>query len=91
MNHPDIANLLAQEHMRDLMRIAEQHRLVRAALLGDEGLPRPRQARFSLRPLMLALARSLSFIGDRMHAWSCQLEYRYRLASPTGSQSSPCQ
>ncbi len=91
MTHPDIEYLIAQERMRDDMRIAEQHRLVRAALLEVEGLPQPRRARFSLRPLMLALARSLSFIGDRMHAWSCQLEYRYRLAASTGSQSSPCQ
>ncbi len=91
MTHPDIDYLIVQERMRDYMRIAEEFRLVRAARLAYEGLPQPRRARFSLRPLMLALARSLSFIGDRMHAWSCQLEYRYRLASPTGSQSSPCQ
>ncbi len=70
MSHPDIDYRLAQERMRDDLRIAEQHRLVRAALLANEGLPKPRRARFSLRPLMLALARSLSFIGDRMHAWS---------------------
>ncbi len=90
MTHPDIDYLIVQERMRDAMRDAEQHRLVRAALLADQGPPRPRRASISLRPVMLALARSLSFLGDKMHTWSCQLQYRYQLASTSGSQTSPC-
>ncbi len=96
MNNPDRDFRIAQENHRDDLRRAEQYRLVkqaRAALWENAGLENHASTlslRWSLGPLMLALARSLSLLADWMHVWSCRLQYRYQMANSTEPEPSPC-
>ncbi len=93
MRHPDIDFLIAMERRRDELAEAERLRLYRKAqaALAENSLPQPRsRPRLSLRPLVFALAHSLSFLGDHLLTWSCRLQYRYQIANAAGNQPSPC-
>ncbi len=96
MNDWDRDYLIVQEIRKDDLRRAAQHRLVKEALAArkqNAGLEKHASTvsfRWSLGPLMLALARSLSLLADWMHVWSCRLQYRYQAANSLEAEPSPC-
>ena len=87
MNHPDIDYLIVMERRRDELIAAAQSRLVKEALVVAP-VNRARQP-FHVSRLILALARGLSYIGERLLTWSCRLEGRYRVLS-SNEGPSPC-
>ena len=90
MRHPDLDTMVQHERWQDDVRAAVQYRLIKEAEEARRlyGEPAP-AASFTLRPLALALARLLSFIGEHFVVWSCRLQYRYAVLSGA-ADSQPC-
>lgn len=87
MNHPDLDYLIMMERRRDDLLAAGNSRLVKEAM----SVPLKSHARrpFNFSMLVLAFARGLSYIGERLLTWSCRLEGRYRMLAGNEGPS-PC-
>lgn len=87
MRHPDIDLMMVMERRRDELAEADLSRRFNAALRESAPSSYPTVLRPSLRVLILALARSLSFLGGYLLTWSCRLQVRYQAVE---NQPSPC-
>ena len=65
--------LVHQERRRDLVREAEQDRLMQRALAGHSG-----RARF--------YCQALTWLGGRLAAWGLHLQERYSVTAPVRGQ-----
>ncbi|RPH74244.1 hypothetical protein EHM76_03895 [bacterium] len=84
MRHPDLDYLMVMERRQDELRDAEYSRLVKQAL-------REVSPRFSLRLFLLALSRTLAYLGEHMLDWSERLQCRYHvLTAGVENQAGPC-
>ncbi len=95
MRHPENEYLLIQQRRREDRLGAEQDRLfkeAKAALRENRGATASLQWRWTLRPLVLVLARGLSFLGDHFITWSCRLQVRFLMQNgmDAENQVSPC-
>ncbi len=95
MSHPDIDIMIVMERRREELAEAAQSRLWKEARLAqaDAGQSQPaRSSHVKIRWPVLALARSLSFLGGRLLNWSCRLQYRYETLSGElmENRPSPC-
>lgn len=85
MNHPDLDLFVAMERRKDEMRAAEHSRLVKQAQ--QAAAPRV----ISMRLVVLALSRSLAYLGEHMLMWSERLQCRYHLVTAgVENQPGPC-
>jgi hypothetical protein len=85
MNHPDIDYQLVKRRHQEDIATAERYRLA-AQVKRTSPASAP-----STGLVFLSLARMLSFIGNRLLAWSCRLQGRYQvLVSEGRSQVKPC-
>jgi hypothetical protein len=94
MRHPDLDLLMVMERRRDELLAAEHSRLVKQARLAAVAATpeaAPKVPGISLRPFVVALSRSLAYLGERMLKWSERLQCRYHLLAATAeNQPGPC-
>jgi hypothetical protein len=86
MNHPEILYELAkQRHQDDIVAAERYHLAARVKVTAQTSAP-------SAGLALLSLARMLSFIGNRLLAWSCRLQGRYQvlISADTAHQVKPC-
>lgn len=77
MGTTDLDYLAQRERQRDILAEVQQDRLVREAVrAARENAPRREQV-VSLRPVAVALARIMAWLGERLTTWSCRLRTRY--------------
>ncbi len=86
MNHPEILYQLAQQRHQDDIAAAERSHLAAQAKRTEQ------TSAPSAGLALLSLARILSFIGNRLLAWSCRLQGRYQVLISTdpSRQVKPC-
>jgi hypothetical protein len=89
MNHPDIDYQLVKRRHQEDIATAERYRLAARAERTKRTAPASAP---STGLVFLSLARMLSFIGNRLLAWSCRLQGRYQVlvSADTGRQVKPC-
>jgi hypothetical protein len=92
MNHPYIDyQFVKQRHQEDIAA-AERYRLAARA----QRAQRAERTSFTSAPsaglVFLSLARMLSFIGNRLLAWSCRLQGRYQIlvSADASRRVKPC-
>jgi hypothetical protein len=94
MNLPDIEFLIQTERRKGEMALATQHLMVKEAQrAGMKIIPFLSLSKVNIRPIAVALAHGLDWLGHLLAVWSCRLQSRYAtvpLDAPPESQSSPC-
>ncbi len=95
MSHPDLDYMIMMERRREELAAAAHSRLVKEAKNAKKSQAREKQPAIRDRLgeiFTLLLAHVLTFIGERMLAWSCRLQYRRALllAARAGKQPNPC-
>ena len=94
MDHYDARFLIESERRRGEMTLAAQHLMVKEAQRAGMRIPPLlSMSNVNIRPLAVALAYGLDWLGHLFAVWSCRLQSRYA-SVPFGvspkSQSSPC-
>jgi hypothetical protein len=76
MENPDLDYMIMTARRNEDLRTAEHSRLVNEALQAQT----PARMNRPLRLVIAALAGSMAYLGERMLAWSRELQCRYQIA-----------